>query len=126
MSHLRQCSITIANPNESILRRAIELIAREEGKQLCTTVVAMNGDRTEVLAGIQGMNYQYAYGVVIKGGRIHVVGDDYGSSVTLNAFRQRVVQAYNVVAYQQALARQGYRTQVQRQGAKYILAGVRA
>ena len=126
MSHMRTCSVSILNANESILLQAMSLLAKEYGKTVVKSVRAMNGETTDVLAGIEGMNGSYAYGVRVEGGKVQVYGDDWNAATNLQTFQKRVTQAYNVMAFQTSAVRQGLRVQVQKAGNKYVLVGSKA
>ena len=86
------------------------------------------GNTIKVDAGIRSDTHiTRGYGAQINNkGELHVIGDEYGQQVPIEKVQKMVLQNYRAVAYAQSLQKQGYRTQVQRQGLKVVLVGTHA
>ena len=142
MSHLRKCVIDIKNPNPAILKKAMDLIAKELGCTPTTNVYdfyyrtkGRDGLREAVLAGFSDKTLcPGGYGVRITNGQIECVGDPHLESseyrnpkqYPFDSFTKRVVQAYNAVAYQRQLLTQNFSTKIsyKQETKQYVLAAV--
>ena len=123
MSHLRTVQLQIQNVDEQLLRRAVEVVAREKGLRVTDTIQDYYGRSRKVLTGVVGGDEcPYGYGVNIKSDGIEAVGDEmqgYG----LENFRTHINQSYKAMTYATALAKQGYTPAVALREETFVVVG---
>jgi hypothetical protein len=126
MSHFSLIKIKIKNPNMTLLKRAVELIARELGGQVVGQVRDYYGRMMDVVAGLTNSDFRRGVGVRInERGEVEVVGDFWGvSKSAVERFQQLLVQNYAALAMQAALAQLGYQVQVSKVQEKVYVRGV--
>ena len=126
MSHFSLIKIKIKNPNIALLRRAVELVAKELGGEVVTEVRDFYGRTMGCLVGLVNDTFHRGIGVRLgSGGEVEVVGDFYGVPVEARVrFQELLVRNYAALATQAALARLGYSVQVQKAQERIYIRGV--
>jgi len=116
MSHFSLVKVKIKNPNAQLLKRAVELIAKELGGQVTTTIKDYYGNTMNVVAGVVNDVFKRGIGVKVnERGEVEVVGDFWGISKSeVQRFQQLLTQYYTAIAVQQALSALGYRVEAQK------------
>jgi len=117
MSHFSLVKVKIKNPNAQLLKRAVELIAKELGGQVTEEVRDYYGNAMNVVAGIVNNVFPRGVGVKVnERGEVEIVGDFWGvPKAEVQKFQQLLTQYYTAMAVQQALSALGYRVEVQEQ-----------
>lgn len=110
MSHFSFLNVKISNPDISILKRAIEILARELNGSVSDAVYDYYGNKMSVIAGVVGGSFRRGIGVVINNdGGVSVVGDFYGvSRDAVDDFVARLTQLYTSIAIAESLRELGY------------------
>ena len=99
------------------------MVRLNPGLQMTTTIKDYYGNDVKVTAGIRGVTNARGYGVNIKDGQLEVVGDDYGQTMRLDEFKNRVNQAYRASVYARSLSRNGFRPQIIQQKNQFVVVG---
>ena len=129
MSHIRKCQVDVKNVNKSLLEEAVKrvktFLSRELGREIkMVDVVRDYYGRTQKVD--IGLNIGVGgYGIVVKDGKIEVVGDDWNQSFKLVDFKNMVVREYKSVALLKALESLGYVGEIKNEGNKNIIRAFR-
>jgi hypothetical protein len=126
MSHFSLIKIKIRNPNLTLLRKAVEMVAEEVGGELVTTIRDYYGRTMECAAALKNSTFKRGVGVrVNERGEVEVVGDFWGVPRSeVERFQQLLVRNYTALALQTALAQLGYQVQLHRLQDKIFVRGV--
>jgi hypothetical protein len=126
MSHFSLIRIKIKNPNVNLLKKAVEMIAKELGGQTVTQIYDYYGRAMDVTVGLVSANFRRGVGVKVnERGEVEIVGDFWGvSRSAVEKFQQLLVQNYASLAMQTALAQLGYQIQAQKVQNKVYIRGV--
>jgi hypothetical protein len=126
MSHFSLIRIKIKNPNIALLKKAVELVAKEMDAQVVSEIRDYYGHTISVAAGIVNATFYRGIGVdVSQTGEVTIIGDFYHvPRAAVKRFQQLLVQYYASLAMQQALAQLGYQVQAQKVQDKIYVRGV--
>jgi hypothetical protein len=126
MSHFSLIKIKIKNPNVALLKRAVELIAKEIGGEVVSRINDYYGRTMDCIVGIKSADFPRGIGVKINSnGEVEVVGDFWKVRPdAVENFQKALVQYYTALAMQQALAQLGYHVQVNKVNDKVHVRGV--
>lgn len=126
MSHFSLVRIKIKNPNTALLKRAVELVAKELGGEVVSQVRDYYGRSMDVVAGVVSDTFFRGVGVrVNERGEVEVVGDFYGVPIAQRVrFQELLVQNYAALSIQTALAQLGYHVQAQKVQGRIFVRGV--
>jgi hypothetical protein len=126
MSHFSLVKIKIRNPNLTLLRKAVEMVAEEIGGQVVTTIRDYYGNTMECVTAVKSEVFKRGVGIRInEKGEVEVVGDFWGVPKSeVERFQQLLVRNYTALALQSALAQLGYQVQVQKVQDKIFVRGV--
>jgi hypothetical protein len=126
MSHFSLIKIKIKNPNTALLKKAVELIAKEMNAEVVSEVRDYYGHKISVITGIANTTFHRGIGVDLSpNGEVTIIGDFYNVPHTaVKRFQQLLVQYYASLAMQQALAQLGYQVQAQKVQEKVYIRGV--
>ena len=126
MSHFSLIKVKIKNPNMALLKKAVELIAKEFDGQIVTRIYDYYGRTMDVTVGLLSKTFHRGIGVRInERGEVVVVGDFYGVPYSaVERFQQLLIQNYTALAMQTALAQLGYQVQIQKVQDKVYVRGV--
>lgn len=126
MSQLRTCSVNISNPNDELLTKAMQEIAKELGAEVTDRVTDFYKTTSTVRVGIRHpVLCPGGYGVAIKpDGSMEVIGDEYGGNMKLERFQKMVQQRYTSKAIIKATMKAGFRVEVKKQAQKIYIMGV--
>jgi hypothetical protein len=126
MSHFSLIRIKIKNPNVALLKRAVELIAKEIGGEVVSRINDYYGRTMDCIVGIKSADFPRGIGVKINSnGEVEVVGDFWKVRPdAVENFQKALVQYYTALAMQQALAQLGYQVQVNKVNDKVHVRGV--
>lgn len=113
VSHWTVAKVRIKNPNQQLLRQALQAIAQELGVQQVAEnyeVIGWGGRRQRCLFAIPvRLPYGNGYGVYVgSNGEVRVVVDDHGAPLSANEFAQKLTQYYTVLAVQLAAQQLGF------------------
>jgi hypothetical protein len=128
MSHFSLIKIKIKNPNMNLLRRAVELVAKELNGQVVGRIHDYYHRTMDCIAGLVNADFRRGVGVrVSASGDVEVVGDFWNvPRSAVERFQQLLVQNYTALAMQTALAQLGYQVQAQKVQEKVYIRGVAA
>jgi hypothetical protein len=126
MSHFSLVKVKIRNPNLTLLKRAVEMVAEELGGQLTTTIHDYFGRTMECAAAIKNGAFKRGIGVrVNEKGEVEIAGDFWGvPKQEVERFQQLLVRNYTALALTQALGALGYQVQIQKVQDKIFVRGV--
>ena len=111
MSHWTVAKVRIRNPNEALLKQALQAIAQELGSKVVEDfeVVGYGARRMCLLAIPMSLPYGNGYGVYIdSSGEVRVVVDDHGAPMTAQEFAEKLTQYYTTLAVQLAAQQLGF------------------
>ena len=126
MSHIAELRTTIKNPDQELLRQAVELVAgQHEGGSVGTSYSDYYGEPHRVPLAIATGTMHRGMGIQVKEEKLIFIGDGYGYEEHYKQVRQQIVQGYISLATMQALQALGYQTSVEdgEQG-QVVLTGV--
>jgi len=127
MSHFSLIKIKIKNPSIPLIKKAIEIIAKETNGEIVSSVRDYYGNvRNDIILGIKNNIFFRGIGVKVnEKGEVEIVGDFYGISQSeVEKFKQLLVQNYTTLAIQQSLIQMGYQVQTQKIQDKVYVRGV--
>jgi hypothetical protein len=126
MSHFSLIKVKIKNPNIALLKKAVELIAKELNGQAVSQIYDYYGRTMDVVVGLLSKTFHRGVGVKINNsGEVEIVGDFYGVPYSaVKRFQQLLIQNYAALAMQTALAQLGYQVQAQKIQDKVYVRGV--
>ena len=126
MSHFSLIRIKIKNPNVNLLKKAVELIAKELNAQVVSQVHDYYGRTMDCVAGVKNADFPRGIGVKINSsGEVEVVGDFWKVRPgAVESFQKMLVQYYTALAMQSALQALGYQVQVNKVNDKIHVRGV--
>jgi hypothetical protein len=127
MSHFSLIKIKIRNPSVQLLKKAIEIIAKEVNGEIVNSVRDYYGNvRDDIVLGIKNDVFFRGIGVKVnEKGEVEIVGDFYCiSQGEVERFKQLLVQNYTTLAIQQSLVQMGYQIQTQKVQDKIYVRGV--
>jgi len=126
MSHFSLIKIKIKNPNVALLKKAVELIAKEIGGEVVSRINDYYGRAMECVAGIKSADFPRGIGVRINSsGEVEVVGDFWKVRPdAVESFQKSLVQYYTALAMQTALQALGYQVQLNKVQEKIHIRGV--
>jgi hypothetical protein len=126
MSHFSLIKMKIRNPNLTLLKRAVEMVAEELGGELTTTIRDYYGRTMECAAALRNNTFKRGVGVRVSArGEVEILGDFWGVPRSeVERFQQLLVRNYTALALQTALAQLGYQVQVQRVQDRVFVRGV--
>ena len=124
MSHLRTITVDIKNCNQALLEEALKAIADGWG----TTIILDGRVRSrkvdfQILTNERGNSYGVS---ILEDGKIQVIGDSYGSRISLNNFQQLIKNTYTQLALRRVLGQMGYSSKVQKTKNGTLVVGVQA
>jgi hypothetical protein len=113
MSHWTVAKIEINNPDLTILKQALEMIAKELGSIVVNDFIVTGYEHKEhcMFAIPLKLPYGNGYGVTIKDGKLYVVVDDHGAPISATEFRNKLVQYYTALAVLKAAQMIGFNIQ---------------
>jgi hypothetical protein len=128
MSHFSLVKVKIKNPNVALLKRAVELIAKELNGQVVSQVRDYYHRTMDVAVGMVNDDFRRGVGVKVnERGEVEVAGDFWNvPRSAVERFQQLLVQNYTALAMQTALAQLGYQVQAQKVQEKVYIRGVAA
>jgi len=126
MSSFSLVKVKIKNPNETLLKKVVEQIAKDLNGQIVTEIVDYNGNvRTDFLIGVKTPAIRRGIGITLnKDGEVEIVGDFWRVRNEVNQFQEMLVQGYAKEAMKLALQARGYAVQEAKQGDKVLLRAV--
>ncbi len=126
MSHFSLVKVKIKNPNETLLKKVVEQIAKDLNGQIVTEIVDFNGNvRTDFLIGVKTPAIHRGIGIALnKDGEVEIIGDFWRVRNEVNQFQEMLVQGYAKEAMKLALQARGYAVQEAKQGDKVLLRAV--
>jgi hypothetical protein len=126
MSHFSLIKVKIKNPNITLLKKTIELIAKELNGQVVSRIYDYYGRTMDVVVGLLSKTFHRGVGVKINNsGEVEIVGDFYGVPYSaIERFQQLLIQNYTALAMQTALAQLGYQVQATKVQDKIYVRGV--
>lgn len=119
MSHVATYGSDLGAVNIEVLKKALEVIAQEEGINVSNLLkdyyghshTSWNGDK--ILASLITREITYGIGVAVdKQGNLKFIGDPYGCQSAFNKMKARIELTYKKVALILALQQMGYDVQV--------------
>jgi hypothetical protein len=115
MSHIVEATTQITNPNQALLRRAVEIVAEQhEGGNIQTHYTDFSNRRHRVSTGIAlyTATMHRGIGVDVKAtGELYFTGDPWAVQQEFQQVQEEIVQTYVSLATMQALTSLGYQTQ---------------
>ena len=113
MSHWTSLKVRLRNPNPELLKRALEVLARELGARGVAenyVVRGWGGRRVRATYAIpMRLPYGNGYGVVItRDGGVRVVVDDHGAPLSADEFAAKLTQTYTVLALTEIARAEGF------------------
>jgi len=127
MSHFSLIKIKIKNPSVQLIKKAIEIIAKETNGEVVNSVRDYYGNtRSDIILGIKNSTFFRGIGVKVnEKGEVEIVGDFWNIPQSeVEKFKQLLVQNYTTLAIQQSLVQMGYQVQVQKVQDKVYVRGV--
>jgi hypothetical protein len=126
VSHFSLIKIKIKNPNTALLKRAVELVAKELGGEVVSEVRDFYGRTMDCIVGLVNDTFRRGIGVRLgSAGEVELVGDFWGvPSSAVERFKRLLVQNYAALAMSAALASMGYQVQAQRMQERIYIRGV--
>ena len=126
MSHFSLIKVKIKNPNVNLLKKAVELIAKDLNAQVVSQVHDYYGRTMDCVAGVKNADFPRGIGVKINSsGEVEVVGDFWKVRPgAVESFQKMLVQYYTALAIQHSLAQLGYQVQVNKVNDKIHVRGV--
>lgn len=112
MSHWTVAKVQIKNPNMDLLKKALQIIAKELNVNKVVENYVVHGYRHSQqcqLAIPIRLKYGNGYGVHIdKHGNVNVVVDDHGAPLSSQQFANKLVQYYTALAIMQLAPQLGF------------------
>jgi hypothetical protein len=126
MSHFSLIKVKIKNPNVNLLKKAVELIAKELNAQVVSQVHDYYGRAMDCVVGIKNADFPRGIGVRVNAsGEVEVVGDFWKVRPgAVESFQKALVQYYTALAIQSALQALGYQVQLNKVQEKIHIRGV--
>lgn len=129
MSHWTVARVQLTAVDRSILRSALEEVARRLGGEVRENVVIKGWggvSRRCDYGVIVRMPYGNGYGVVVGSGGIEFVADDHGAPMKIEEFADRVAQMYVALAVAYAARDLGFSIEAREVEGSIVLDLVRA
>jgi hypothetical protein len=127
MSHFSLIKISIKNPILSLLKKAVEEIARELSAETVHQIHDYYGRaRTDIVIGLKNNVFRRGVGLIItQDGLVQLVGDFYNIPVSeVERLKQMITQTYTALAISDCLTRLGYSVSAQKAQDKIYIMGV--
>jgi hypothetical protein len=126
MSHFSLIKISIRNPVVSLLKRAVEEVAREVGAEIVHQVQDYYGRaRGDIIIGLRNSVFHRGVGLILTPDGVQLVGDFYNIPASqLERLKRMIVQAYTALAISDCLALLGYSVSAQKVQDKIYITGV--
>ena len=116
MSHWTVCKLKIRNPDRGVLKRVMEVLAKELGVGVVEENFVVTGWRSKrrcLFAIPMKLRYGNGYGVYIDSeGYLRVVVDDHGAPLDANSFAAKLNQYYTALALATAAQQLGFQVNV--------------
>lgn len=114
MSHIAEMKTSIKNPDQTLLRQAVDLVAgQHEGGTVGTSYEDYYGKTHYVFMAIATSTMCRGMGIRVREEKLTFVGDGYGYEEHYQQVQQQIVQSYISLATMQALQALGYQTTVE-------------
>ncbi|MEM0459331.1 MAG: DUF1257 domain-containing protein [Thermofilaceae archaeon] len=129
MSHWTVARVRFAEVNRSLLRSALEELARRLGGEVRENVVVKGWggvSRRCDYAVVVRMAFGNGYGVVVGSGGIEVVADDHGAPLSVDEFADKVAQMYVALAVAYAARDLGFAVEAREAEGSIVMDLVRA
>ena len=113
MSHIVEAKTSIQNPNVTLLRQAVELVAKQfAGGRLADHYFTYAGKRVAARLALFSDEIHRGIGIIVKKetGELTFIGDPFTYEEVAEAAQQQIVQTYVSLATMQALQQMGYQT----------------
>jgi hypothetical protein len=126
LSHIVEAKTQIENPDQALLRQAVELVAQQHpGGQVRTFYLTYEGDRERTTLAIATSTMHRGMAIETKNGKLTFVGDSWGYRQLYQEVQQQIIQTYVSLATMQALAALGYQTAVEDgEAGQVVISGV--
>jgi molybdopterin converting factor small subunit len=127
MSHFSLIRIKIKNPSTQLLKKTVEVIAKEVNGEVINSVRDYYGNvRADFIIGVKNNTFHRGVGVKInERGEVELIGDFWGiPNSEVERFKQLLVQNYTTLAIQESLIQLGYNVQTQKVQDKIYVRGV--
>jgi len=109
LSHISLVRVSISSANLSLLRLAVESLAKEMGAQMVTEVEDYYGSRIHVDLAIRNSVFSRGVGFIVEKGEVKLKGDFYDVKWSeVERLKSRLVKHYTAVAAVTALRNMGY------------------
>jgi hypothetical protein len=126
MSHFSLIKISIKNPILSLLKRAVEQVAREVGAEVVHQIQDYYGRvRGDIIIGLRSNVFHRGVGVILTSEGVQLVGDFYKiQQAEVEKLKQMITQTYTALAISDCLTRLGYSVSAQKAQDKIYIMGV--
>ena len=116
MSHIVEATTSITNPDQTLLRQAVELVAQANQGTVKDHYLSYRGKKQQVNTNLAIFTPRLQRGIGIRlgeNGELRVVGDPFMVEELFKQVQQQIVQMYVSLASIRALQEMGYQTQAQ-------------
>jgi hypothetical protein len=126
MSHFSLIKISIKNPIQSLLKKAVEEVARELNAEIVHQIHDYYGRaRTDIVIGLKNNVFHRGVGLIVTQDGVQLVGDFYNiPSMEVERLKRMIVQSYTALAISDCLALLGYSVSAQKVQDKIYITGV--
>ncbi|MEM4449345.1 MAG: hypothetical protein QXQ33_00775 [Nitrososphaerota archaeon] len=124
MSHLRKCSLSLKNVDNTLVEEVINAIAKEVNGTVVNEVRDYFGNSIKVIAGVTASNIR-GFGIVVEKNEVKVVGDDFGQDFKIDDFKRMFTTYYTTLAINRSLNMLGYTVNTHAEKEKIYIYGVR-
>lgn len=130
MSHYALIEIKLSNPDKSVLKEAVKLLAKYElgiepiVKEQTTLYAAGARIPVDILLEYS-LPYGNGYGIKIDKGKVQVHVDEHGAPLSAREFAKLLQQYYTAIATMIAVRRHGYQVKLDKVQDKLIVVAMR-
>lgn len=116
MSHIAITKVKIKNPNERLLKKAVEQLAKELKGELVSEIIDYSKKITKVPLGIKTPLIHRGVGIIVRKGEVQLEGDFWGYEEEKDKLNNLLTQIYTSLAIQKSLHKLGYTVNQQKKG----------
>ena len=122
MSHIRTATCKIKNPDQGTMNATMQVLAKQYGGVVTTSIKDYYGNNIEVIAGLSSLNY----GLIIKDGALAMTGDGFGKRVKVDMFREVFEKTYIQIAMMTVMKSLGYQVNANESDLGVLIQGIKA
>jgi hypothetical protein len=126
MSHIVEAKTQIENPDQTLLRQSVEIVASQHaGGEVRNHYLSYEGQQRQADLAIATTTMHRGMAIQVKGGRLTFVGDSWGYGYHYQQIQQQILQTYVSLATVQALQALGYQVNTEDgEAGQVVISGV--